>query len=85
MTRGLGLAVPTIPSSFFLMGAAEIRKMTTSERLAAMEQLWDALCREETEPTSPAWHDVVLAKRKEKMNSGEARFFTLDQIRDQFH
>lgn len=66
------------------MSTADIQKMTTSERLAAMEQLWDALCHEEAEPVSPAWHEAVLAKRKEKMNSVEARFFTLDQIRDQF-
>jgi len=66
------------------MSTAEIQRMTSSERLAAMEQLWDALCREPTEPASPAWHEAVLAKRKERMNATEARFFTLDQIRDQF-
>lgn len=49
-----------------------------------MEQLWDALCHEEAEPASPDWHEVILTKRKQKMNSAEARFFTLDQIREQF-
>jgi hypothetical protein len=66
------------------MSTAEIQKMTTRERVAAMEQLWDALCHDEAEPASPAWHEAVLTKRKEKMNSTEARFFTLDQVRDQF-
>jgi len=66
------------------MSTAEIQKMSTSERLATMEQLWDALCHDETEPTSPAWHEAVLAKRRERMNSPEARFFTLDQLREQF-
>ncbi|HEY0966540.1 MAG TPA: addiction module protein [Opitutaceae bacterium] len=66
------------------MSTAEIQKMTTHERLVAMEQLWDALCNGKTEPASPAWHEAVLAKRKEKMNSAEARFFTLEQIREQF-
>lgn len=65
------------------MSAAEIQKMTTRERLAAMEQLWDALCHDQTEPVSPSWHDAVLAKRKEKMDSTAAHFFTLDQIREQ--
>lgn len=65
------------------MGTAEIQKMTTSERLVAMEQLWDALCSESPEPSSPAWHEGVLARRKEKMNSPDARFLTLDQLRDQ--
>ena len=73
-------------SSFYfrVMSTAEIQKMSTSERLATMEKLWDALCHEGTEPASPAWHEAVLAKRKERMNSSDAQFFTLDQIRDQF-
>jgi len=52
--------------------------------LAAMEQLWDALCREGREPSSPAWHESVLANRKERMAVSDARFLTLDQIREQF-
>jgi hypothetical protein len=66
------------------MSTAEIQKMSTSERLATMEQLWDALCHEDAEPASPAWHEALLVKRKEKMDSAKAQFFTLDQIRDQF-
>ncbi len=66
------------------MSTAEIEKMSTSERLSAMEKLWDALCHEGTEPSSPDWHQKVLQQRRERMNSSEARFFTLDQIRDQF-
>ena len=66
------------------MSTAEIQKMSTSERLAAMEQLWDSLCRDEPQLKSPAWHETVLAQRKEVMNSAEARFLTLDQIREQF-
>ena len=65
------------------MSTAEIQKMSTGERLAAMEQLWDALCHDGTELASPAWHETVLAKRKERMNSSDARYFTLEEIRDQ--
>jgi len=66
------------------MSTAEIEKMSTSERLSAMEQLWDALCHEGKEPDSPSWHQDVLAQRQERMNSADAKFYTLDQIRDQF-
>lgn len=66
------------------MSTAEIKKMSMGERLATMEQLWDALCHDEREPASPAWHEDVLAKRKQRMKSANARFFTLDQISDQF-
>jgi len=67
-----------------LVNTADIQKMTTREQLVAMEQLWDALCHTSSEPHSPAWHEAILTKRKEKMNSTDARFLTLDQIRDQF-
>ena len=66
------------------MTTTEIQKMSTDEKLVAMEQLWDALCHESTEPVSPTWHKNVLSKRKELMNSKEAQFFTLEQIRAQF-
>lgn len=66
------------------MSIAEIEKMSTSERLSAMEQLWDALCHEGQEPASPSWHRDVLEQRRKRMNSSEAHFYTLDQIRDQF-
>jgi len=41
------------------MGIAEIKKMSTAERITAMEQLWDALCHEEKEMESPQWHKGV--------------------------
>ncbi|HRE82333.1 MAG TPA: addiction module protein [Opitutaceae bacterium] len=66
------------------VSVTDIQKMTTSERLAAMEQLWDALCHEPTEPISPAWHGAVLTERKKIMNSPDAQYFTLEQLRRQF-
>ncbi len=66
------------------MSTANIQKMTTLEQLVAIEQLWGALCKTGSGPNSPAWHEAILTKRKEKMNSADARFFTFDQIREQF-
>jgi len=43
------------------MEASEIMKMTTTERLRAMEALWDALIHEDGEPASPEWHGVGQA------------------------
>lgn len=82
--ENLRLAKLTLLRHFFLMSTAEIEKMSTSERLATMEQLWDALCQDGNEPSSPTWHEEILGKRKERMNSPDARFITLDQIRDEF-
>ena len=66
------------------MGIAEIKKMSTAERITAMEQLWDALCHEEKEMESPQWHKGVLEKRREKLSSDEARFYTMEQLKERF-
>ena len=59
----------------------QIEKMSTSERLQAMEQLWEALCRESPDVPSPDWHGDVLADRKARAEGGEAKFLTLEQLR----
>ena len=66
------------------MGIAEIRSMTSSERLETMERLWDALCHDPVEPSSPAWHKDVLSQRRERIESGEAKFYTLDEVKSHF-
>jgi hypothetical protein len=38
------------------MNTIEIRKMSTIERLQAMEAIWDSLLYEESEIESPEWH-----------------------------
>lgn len=64
-----------------MLQADAIEKMSVSERLQTMEQLWDALAREESKVPSPEWHGQVLAERKARVERGEAKFFTLDQLR----
>lgn len=53
-----------------------------TERLQAMEQLWDALCRSEGEVPSPPWHADVLAERKERAARGESKFLTLEELKE---
>ena len=65
------------------MGLAEIKGMSTLERLREMELLWDTLCHEVEEPKSPTWHARVLAERQAKIESGEGRFVTLAQLKAQ--
>jgi putative addiction module component (TIGR02574 family) len=65
-----------------MLQADVIEKMSVSERLQTMEQLWDALAREESKVPSPEWHGAVLADRKARVERGEAKFYTLDQLRD---
>jgi hypothetical protein len=63
------------------MSIVEIKQMSNKERLTTMEQLWDALCHQEQEPESPNWHADVLEARRMKMDSPDARYFTIDELR----
>ncbi len=67
------------------MTTTEIKKMSTIERLRAMEELWDALCHEEEEIKSPAWHGKILEERKNKIKSGEAEFITIEDLKTGAH
>jgi putative addiction module component (TIGR02574 family) len=64
-----------------MLGTAQIEAMSVAERLQIMEQLWDALCRDAEQMTSPEWHRDVLGDRKARAQRGEAKFLTLDQLR----
>jgi len=62
-------------------------KMTTSDKLSAMETLWDDLCKDPDNITSPEWHKDVLEAREQEITEGKAEFHVLDtakkRIRDQ--
>jgi len=67
------------------MSIAEIEKMSVNDRLQAMEQLWDSLCRDEPTLDSPAWHADTLRKRKRQMDSPQAKFMTVEELRQRYH
>ena len=50
----------------------EIEKMSTIERLQAMEKLWDSLC---TRRRISEWHKDILQERKKKIEKGEAEIY----------
>lgn len=63
------------------MNAAEINKMSTVERLQTMEALWDSLLHGDAEVLSPDWHRDILAERLEKMEKGEAKSFSVEELK----
>ncbi|MDR4509175.1 MAG: addiction module protein [Candidatus Brocadiaceae bacterium] len=63
------------------MITSEIKKMSTVERLQAMEELWDALCHEDKEVESPVWHKEILDERKKKIERGEAEFISIEELK----
>jgi hypothetical protein len=62
----------------------QIEKMTTADRIQAMEELWEALSVDENEISSPGWHEGILNARRKKIKSGNARFLTIEDLKKQF-
>jgi hypothetical protein len=63
------------------MNTLAIEKMSTIERLQAMEALWDALLRESEEVKTPDWHYHVIEERKKRITDGTAEYITLQKIK----
>ena len=63
------------------MKTLNIDSMDQVERLRAMEQLWDAICHDESEPESPEWHKDILDERRKMIENGQARFISLDTLK----
>lgn len=61
-------------------------QMTTAEKLRALEQIWEDLCRTPDEIPSPSWHADVLRDREKRVQEGSSRFVdwaqTKEDIRD---
>ena len=49
-------------------------QMTTSEKLRALEQIWEDLCRTPEDVPSPAWHADVLRARERRIREGRSEF-----------
>jgi len=64
-----------------MIDSSQIDRMSVTERLQAMDQLWDSLARDSDEIPSPDWHQDVLANRKARAQRGEAKFLTLAELR----
>jgi len=56
-------------------------KMTVSEKLLAIELLWDDLCRSPDDVPSPEWHKAILAEREKKVVDGDASFSDLNEAK----
>ncbi len=55
--------------------------MTLTERLQAMELLWQSLSAASAYVESPDWHGNVLAERLDRVEAGEARFLSLEEAK----
>jgi Putative addiction module component len=63
------------------MNITDFKKMSTTERLQAMEALWDSLLYEGGEIESPKWHERILEERKSNIAEGRAKFVSLADLK----
>jgi putative addiction module component (TIGR02574 family) len=61
----------------------ELSRLTDAERIDLLEAVWASLDNKD-EVESPAWHGEVLAEREAKIQSGEAQFLSLDEVKKRF-
>ena len=59
----------------------ELSRLSEAERVELLEAVRAALDNRE-EVVSPAWHADILAHRAAKIDSGEAAFLTIDQLKE---
>jgi hypothetical protein len=57
-------------------------KMTTEDKLAVMEQLWEDLCRNPESIPSPSWHGEILSARGKRVQEGKAKFSGIAAAKD---
>ena len=58
-----------------------LEEMTTEDKLKAMENLWDDICRNLPDFLSPAWHENILKEREQKLREGKDKFVDWDQAK----
>ncbi|MFZ5759508.1 MAG: addiction module protein [Thermodesulfobacteriota bacterium] len=51
-----------------------LQKMTTKEKLMIMELLWDDLCKNKIDFSSPVWHEDILSQREKAISEGKDEF-----------
>lgn len=57
-------------------------KMTSLDKIAVMEKLWDDLCRDPESISSPGWHKEILQTREREINEGKAEFADFDRAKE---
>ena len=59
----------------------KLEEMTTKDKLKAMEVLWDDICRNLPDISSPAWHENILKEREHQLREGKDKFVDWDKAK----
>ena len=57
-------------------------KMSVRDKLRALEQIWEDLCRTPEDVPSPSWHDDVLRAREKRVKEGSSQFNDWQEAKD---
>jgi len=63
-----------------LLAKEVISQMSSTERVEAMELLWESFPSEGIDYPSPDWHGKVLAEQSEIIDSEKAAWFSVDEL-----
>ena len=58
-----------------------LKKMTTAQKLRAMEELWSDLTRDEGKVESPAWHLEAVRATGQRVRSGQERLIPWEEAK----
>jgi len=58
-----------------------LAEMTASEKLRAIETLWEDLARDERQVKSPAWHFDVLQAREQRRQAGKEKLIEWETVK----
>lgn len=58
----------------------QICQMSSSERVEAMELLWQSFAKDGIDYPSPDWHGRVLAERSKIIESGKATWLSVNEL-----
>jgi hypothetical protein len=64
-----------------MIATTDIDRMSLSERLEALDLLWQSLSAVPQKVESPPWHEEVLADRLSRAEARQARFLSLAETK----
>jgi hypothetical protein len=62
--------------------ALPLNEMTTADKLAVMELIWNDLSRTPEDMPSPDWHAEVLAEREKRIQAGQTHFSDFAEVEE---
>ena len=66
------------------MAVLKLEEMTTSQKLMAMEELWEDMSKNlDDEILTPKWHKTILQERENQLENGEATFENFDTVKEE--